>query len=80
LIGFGVNNGHKFIESVELCTHATNLGDARTIVTYPAGTTHRQLSCEQKKACGITDDFIRISVGLEHIDDIIQDIDKALKC
>ncbi len=82
LIGFGIKgDGKKFIEGLQLCTHATNLGDVRTIVTYPAGTTHRQLSCEQKEACGITDDFIRISVGLENLDDIIEDINRSLeKC
>ena len=80
LLGFGVNgNGTKFIEALKLFIHATNLGDVRSIITYPAGTTHRQLSDEQLKEAGITKDFMRASVGLENIDDIIEDIDNAIK-
>lgn len=83
LISFGIKGGLKegikFIESLKLVTHATNLGDLRTIITYPAGTTHRQLNDKQKQDCGITDDFLRISVGLENIEDIIKDINQALK-
>ncbi len=80
LIGFGVNgDGTKFIEALRLFIHATNLGDVRSIITYPAGTTHRQLSDEQKEKAGITNDFMRASVGLENIDDIKEDIDNAIK-
>lgn len=80
LIGFGVDgNGTKFIEALKLFIHATNLGDVRSIITYPAGTTHRQLSDEQKIRAGITNDFMRASIGLENIDDIIEDIDNAIK-
>lgn len=80
LIGFGVDgDGTKFIEALKLFIHATNLGDVRSIITYPAGTTHRQLSEEQKIKAGITNDFMRASVGLENIDDIIEDIDNAIK-
>ena len=80
LIGFGVDgDGTKFIEALKLFIHATNLGDVRSVITYPAGTTHRQLSDEQKAKAGITNDFMRASVGLENIDDIIEDIDNAIK-
>lgn len=80
LISFGVDgDGTKFIEALKLFIHATNLGDVRSIITYPAGTTHRQLSDEQKIKAGITNDFMRASIGLENIDDIIEDIDNAIK-
>lgn len=80
LIGFGVDgDGTKFIEALKLFIHATNLGDVRSIITYPAGTTHRQLSGEQKIKAGITNDFMRASIGLENIDDIIEDIENAIK-
>ena len=83
IVSFGIKNGKsagvKFIESLTLPIHATNIGDSRTIITYPALTTHRQLSDEQKEECGIGDDFMRLSVGLEDVDDIIEDLDKALK-
>ena len=80
LIGFGVDgDGTKFIEALKLFIHATNLGDVHSVITYPAGTTHRQLSEEQKIKAGITNDFMRASVGLENIDDIIEDIDNAIK-
>ena len=80
LIGFGVDgDGTKFIEALKLFVHATNLGDVHSVITYPAGTTHRQLSEQQKIEAGITNDFMRASVGLENIDDIIEDIDNAIK-
>lgn len=80
LIGFGVDgDGTKFIEALKLFVHATNLGDVHSVITYPAGTTHRQLSEEQKIKAGITNDFMRASVGLENIDDIIEDIENAIK-
>lgn len=80
LIGFGVNgDGTKFIEALNLFIHATNLGDVRSVITYPAGTTHRQLSAEQKIRAGITDDFMRASIGLENIDDIIEDLENAIR-
>ena len=80
LIGFGVDgDGTKFIEALKLFIHATNLGDVRSIITYPAGSTHRQLSDEQKIKAGITNDFMRASIGLENIDDIIEDIENAIK-
>ncbi len=83
LLSFGIRDGKeagiKFIEKTKLLIHATNIGDARSIITYPALTTHRQLSDEQKIACGVTDDFMRISTGLEDVDDIIADIKQALE-
>ncbi|MCD7878301.1 MAG: aminotransferase class V-fold PLP-dependent enzyme, partial [Candidatus Gastranaerophilales bacterium] len=80
LLGFGVDgDGTKFIEALKLFIHATNLGDVRSIITYPAGTTHRQLSDEQKIQAGITNDYMRASVGLENIDDIKEDIENAIK-
>ena len=86
IISFGIKNenmsgreaGRYFIEHVKLLIHATNIGDSRSIITYPCLTTHRQLNDEQLKACGISDDFMRLSVGLEDVDDIIEDIEQAL--
>lgn len=82
LIGFRVQGGReggtRFIENLKMLIHATNLGDSRSIITYPALTTHRQLNDEQLIACGITNDFMRLSVGLEDADDIIEDIEQAL--
>ncbi len=82
LIGFRVKGGReggtKFIENLKMLIHATNLGDSRSIITYSALTTHRQLSDEQLKACGVYNDFMRLSVGLEDVDDIIEDLDYAL--
>lgn len=69
----------KFIENLELLIHATNIGDTKTIITYPAITTHRQLSAEQLEECGISESFIRISVGLEDVEDIIEDLNQALE-
>ena len=82
IVSFGIKGGKeqgtKFIESVKLLIHATNIGDSRSIITYPALTTHRQLTAEQMKECGIGEDFMRISVGLEDVEDIIADLDNAL--
>jgi len=82
IVSFGIKGGKKegtkFIESVKLLIHATNIGDSRSIITYPALTTHRQLTAEQMKECGIGEDFMRISVGLEDADDIIEDLENAL--
>lgn len=82
VISFGIKGGKPsgvhFIENVKLLIHATNIGDSRSIITYPCLTTHRQLNDEQLRACGISDDFMRLSVGLENVDDIIKDIEQAL--
>ncbi len=74
----GAEAGTKFIEAAEFLSHLANVGDARTLIIHPASTTHRQLSDEQLIAAGVTPDMIRISVGLETLDDILWDIDQAL--
>jgi len=80
---FGINGGKeagvRFIESVQLLSHLANVGDAKTLVIHPASTTHRQLTEEEQLTAGVTPDMIRISVGLETIDDIIWDIEQALE-
>lgn len=82
IIGFGVKGGReagvRFIESVRLLSHLANVGDAKTLVIHPASTTHQQLSAEEQLATGVTPDFIRLSVGIENVEDIIEDIDQAL--
>ncbi len=74
----GLEAGRKFIESLQLFSHLANVGDAKSLVIHPASTTHQQLTAEEKIACGVTDDMIRLSIGLEDIDDIIWDLDQAL--
>lgn len=74
----GVEGGKTFFDSIQMCSLSANLGDTRTIVTHPASTTHNKLATEDKLAVGITDGMVRCSVGLEHIDDIISDIEQAL--
>jgi len=74
----GVATGVKFIESAQFMSHLVNIGDTRTLISHPASTTHRQLDAEQQLAAGVKPDMVRISVGLEHIDDILWDIDQAL--
>jgi O-acetylhomoserine (thiol)-lyase len=79
---FGVNGGYeagkRFIEKVELASHLANVGDAKTLVIHPASTTHQQVPVEERKASGVGDEMIRISVGIEDVDDIIDDLDRAL--
>lgn len=74
----GLSGGKQFIDAVQLCSRSSNLGDTRTIVTHPALSTHSKLSDEDRLAVDITDGLIRISVGLEHTDDIISDLKQAL--
>ncbi|MDX1362769.1 trans-sulfuration enzyme family protein [Arenibacter latericius] len=74
----GVAAGRKFFDAIKMLSLSANLGDARSIVTHPASTTHSKLSSEDRMATGITDGMVRVSVGLEHIDDIIADIKQAL--
>ncbi|MEJ8818461.1 O-succinylhomoserine sulfhydrylase [Lacibacter sp. H407] len=77
----GIESGRKFLNALEMLSMTNNLGDSRSIASHPASTTHSKLSVDEKKAVGITDGLVRISVGLEHIDDIIADIEQALeKC
>lgn len=82
LIGFGVKGGFeagaKFIESVKMISHLANIGDARTLVIHPASTTHQQLTSQERLKAGVSDDFVRMSVGIENVDDIIEDLDQAL--
>ena len=82
LLAFGVKGGLQrgvdFIESAQFMSHLVNIGDTRTLISHPASTTHRQLDDAQQLAAGVKPDMIRISVGLEHIDDILWDIDQAL--
>ena len=74
----GVKQGKAFIEHVKLASHLANVGDAKTLVIHPASTTHEQLSPEEQHASGVAPDMIRVSVGIEHIDDIKADFDHAL--
>ena len=82
IIGFGVEGGEdagrRFIDSLHLVSHLANVGDAKSLAIHPASTTHQQLSPEEQRATGVTPDFIRLSIGIEHVDDIIADIDRAL--
>ncbi len=83
ILGFGIKGGieggRTFIDSLQLVSHLANVGDAKTLAIHPATTTHQQLSPEEQLATGVTPDFIRLSVGIEHIDDILWDIDQALE-
>jgi len=83
IIGFGIKGGaeagKRFINSLKLISHLANIGDANTLAIHPATTTHQQLSEKEQLATGVTPDFIRLSIGIEHIDDIIADIEQALK-
>jgi len=83
ILGFGIKGGRpagaKFIDGVRLCSHLANIGDAKTLVIHPATTTHQQLSDEEQVAAGVSPDFIRVSVGIEDVEDIIADLDQALR-
>jgi len=74
----GIEQGKKFLDALQICSLTANLGDTRTIATHPASTTHAKLSEEERQAVGITPGLVRISAGLEHVDDIINDIEQAL--
>ena len=82
LVGFGIRGGQaaavKFIENLQLFSHLANIGDAKSLVIHPASTTHEQLSDAEQQAAGVTPDFIRLSVGIEDIQDIVDDRDNAL--
>jgi O-acetylhomoserine (thiol)-lyase len=82
ILGFGakggIDAGRRFIDRLKLISHVANVGDAKTLAIHPATTTHQQLSPEEQKSTGVTPDYVRLSVGLEHIDDILADIDQAL--
>jgi O-acetylhomoserine (thiol)-lyase len=74
----GMQAGVRFIEAAQFLSHLANIGDTRTLIIHPASTTHRQLDADQQIAAGVLPDMVRMSVGLEHIDDILWDIDQAL--
>ncbi len=82
IVGFGIKGGleagKKFINSVKLFSHLANIGDAKSLVIHPASTTHQQLTAEEQAATGVTADYVRLSVGLENINDILADLDQAL--
>jgi O-acetylhomoserine (thiol)-lyase len=83
IIGFGIKGGleagKRFIDNVKLLSHLANIGDAKSLVIQPASTTHQQLSPEEQVSTGVTPDFIRLSVGIEDVNDILADIDQALR-
>ncbi|MFL2719781.1 MAG: PLP-dependent transferase, partial [Gammaproteobacteria bacterium] len=83
LMGFelkgGLEAGKKFIDSLELLYHVANIGDSRSLAIHPASTTHSQLSPEEQLSTGVTPGFVRLSIGIEHIDDIIDDIKQSLE-
>ncbi|MHB1415229.1 MAG: O-acetylhomoserine aminocarboxypropyltransferase/cysteine synthase family protein [Chloroflexota bacterium] len=83
MVGFGIKGGleegKRFIGGLQIFSHLANVGDAKSLVIHPASTTHQQLTSEQRRAAGVTDDFIRLSIGLESIDDILADLDQALR-
>ena len=81
IVAFGLKKGFeacvRFIQELRLFSHLANIGDAKSLVIHPASTTHSQLSQEELERSGVSQDFIRLSVGLEHIDDILEDLDQA---
>lgn len=83
IVGFGIKGGleagKRFINSLTLLSHLANIGDAKSLVIHPASTTHQQLTRDEQEATGVTEDFIRLSIGLEDVEDIKEDIDQALK-
>jgi O-acetylhomoserine (thiol)-lyase len=83
LVGFGIkggkDSGRKLIESVKLFSHLVNIGDTKSLIVHPASTTHQQLTSEEQKATGVTEDYIRLSIGIEDPEDLIEDLDQALK-
>jgi len=82
-VGFELKDGRdagcKFIEALKMFYHVANIGDARSLAIHPASTTHSQLTPEEQLKTGVTDGYVRLSVGIEHIDDILADLDQALK-
>jgi O-acetylhomoserine (thiol)-lyase len=82
LVGFelkgGIEAGRRFIDALKLFYHVANIGDARSLAIHPASTTHSQLSPSDQLAAGVTPGYVRLSVGIEHVDDIIADLEQAL--
>ena len=83
LVGFelkgGADAGRAFIDRLQMVYHVANLGDSRTLAIHPASTTHSQLAAEEQLATGVSPGYVRLSVGIEHIDDIIADLSQALE-
>jgi O-acetylhomoserine (thiol)-lyase len=82
MIGFGIvggrEAGRRFVESTQLLSHVANIGDAKSLVIHPATTTHSQLTSEEQLDTGVTDDFVRLSIGIESLEDIVADVEQAL--
>jgi len=82
VLGFGIKGGaeagRKFIESLKLFSHLANVGDAKSLAIHPASTTHSQLTEEEQFSAGVSPDFVRLSIGLEDVEDILWDLDQAL--
>ena len=82
LLGFelkdGQEAGKKFIDNLKLLYHVANIGDSRSLAIHPSSTTHSQLSEDEKLSAGVTPGYVRLSIGIEHVDDIIEDIDQSL--
>ena len=82
VLSFGIDggrdNGAKFIDNLQLITRLVNIGDAKSLACHPASTTHRQLSPEELKKAGVPEDLVRLSIGIENVDDIIDDIKQAI--
>ena len=83
IVGFGIRGGRpaaaRFIDGVRLLSHLANIGDAKSLVIHPASTTHQQLTEDEQRSTGVTEDFIRLSVGIEAVEDIVADIEQALE-
>ncbi|MGB1800118.1 MAG: PLP-dependent transferase, partial [Gammaproteobacteria bacterium] len=82
ILSFGIKDGAaggaRFIDALELITRLVNIGDAKSLACHPATTTHRQLSPEELEKAGVSEDLVRLSIGIEHIDDLLADIEQAL--
>jgi O-acetylhomoserine (thiol)-lyase len=82
ILSFGIKGGReagaRFIDALQLAVRLVNIGDAKTLACHPATTTHRQLSAEEFAAAGVSEDMVRLSIGIEHVDDIIADLEQAL--
>jgi O-acetylhomoserine (thiol)-lyase len=83
LLGFGIKGGKeaaiKFIDSLQIFSHVANIGDAKSLVIHPASTTHQQLTEVEQLSAGVSPDFVRLSIGIENVDDIIVDLGQALR-
>jgi O-acetylhomoserine (thiol)-lyase len=82
ILSFGIHGGRdggaRFIDALKLFTRLVNIGDAKSLACHPATTTHRQLAADEMKKAGVSEDMVRLSVGIEHIDDLLEDLEQAL--